>query len=360
MPFRSPTATAQRNWLTLDAAQRFVAVMSAARRLSASGQMARLGESVTGLGFGRRERRVHGKRQILAEPVLVVFVQEKWQPGDRRAASEAAIPPAIQMRLPVADRRVELAIPTDVCQEPPVPKVQSDRNGICVRSNTSPTKLRGSVCALLRRAKAPDNGARYLLGCHHVIFRSTLDPNGRADSGSFAYTLPDGEQYLGYPTRPARYGPDEAASIDAALVRLDAEGLKLATRKSFWKTVPFTWASEAQVEMFARSGMKLVSQHGEDIERSYVRHRYNQKVKNLAGAVVNIGLVIVAETTVNSARARPECGDSGSPIVADSILLSMHIAGDEWGTSYSIPAFTLFKSTTFSERFILASNDITD
>ena len=206
------------------------------------------------------------------------------------------------------------------------------------------------------RNTSGDTTARYLLSCHHVVFRSTLSQTGAADLTGEVFTIPLGDTKisLGKPSRPAPYGLHQR-SIDAGLVLLDAGGMNVVKRSSYWKAFPTNYADgREQMEQFARSRMRLVSQLDSDVKLKYIRHSLGQEVENYAGAKFRIMEVVISETL---ASRHPASGDSGASILSGTILLSMHIAGDG-PLSYSIPAYLLFSEFAFKPKLALATDEI--
>jgi len=340
------------NWASLTGAERFAAARWAARRLHTTGEFRSLGSGVVGVGFGIRERRPEAKsgKPIYGKtPVLVVIVRRKWK-NNVRATRVRAVPARVQIRVPLANRRILVAIPTDVC-EVRQPRVHADRHACRAKSMKSGAQsVNGSVAALVRNVDQPE-GPVYLLGCQHVIHRTLVTYNAAPDPTTEVYSHGPGADRLGMASRPAPFGP-QVRSIDASLVRLHEGGFAIAGKGDFWRRIATDYIhDEAGLEVVSTLGWKLFSRF-EPTGLKYVRTLFDEPIKYGSNDVT----IRIAEVVVSRSIERvPQSGDSGGAVMAGPVLVGVHIAG-RGPLSYCIPAYRLFSSTAFDPKLKLASD----
>jgi|KBSSwiStaDraftv2_1062776.scaffolds.fasta_scaffold196738_2 hypothetical protein len=345
----SPAALA--NWASLSNPERHAAARWMARRLMATGTFRRLGSGVVGIGFGFRERRPKrrgGRPRYGKSVVLVVTVRKKWKAG--RRGRLRAVPPKVEVRVPLGQRRILLAIPTDVCQaRRPRPHADPD----ACRSESmyaGEPGVEGSVAALVRNA-GQAGGPIYLLGCQHVFHRTLLTWNSAPDPTAQVYARPAGSALLGPATRPAPFGP-RVDSVDASLVLLTDAGLAIARKKSFWPKVATDYMKDStQLDNVTGLAWKLYSRF-EPAGLSYVRTRLCKEIEYGSNSVT----VRIIEVVVSRSTGRePKKGDSGGAVMVGPLLVGIHIAG-EGPLSYCIPAYRLFSTAAFKPKLELASD----
>ncbi len=337
MTLTEPTERGHENWAALDRKHQMRAARWLARRLRAGGGHETIGDDVCSVGFGWRER---GSR-LYRRPVLVVVVHRKRKSG--------SIPAHVQATIPTRAGRRVLAVPVDVCEEDE-PCAHNLPNGCRVEPWDGEGPLKGSVAALVRNHNDED-GPHYLLGCHHVIFRSAVTHNAEPDDESDIVTSEGDAAFLGVPTRPAPFGRDRP-SVDAALIRLGDEGFDVVTDRDFWHVVVRDYIeTEDDLDDHTDRPWKLVSRH-DPAPFKFVRTRSDKKIKYGSN---DVPITIVEVIESRATRRWPRRGDSGGAIVSGNTLIGVHIAG-KGKTSYSIPAYMLFSSSVFSPRLVLADD----
>jgi len=326
--------------LTLD--QQHEAVREAAHHL-ARDRRRTFGANIVGFGFGLRSKASRLKRGC---PTLVVIVERKLSKSQlQRMPKVREVPRHVIVRMKIASRRVEIAVPTDVVTKPPQPKAQSV-TGLQMESLGDGLKIRGSVAAIVRDQQ--DIGERYFLTCHHVACLSLLDSDLQPHLPAEATLLPD-RIPIGDTEREAFFGTNVGPCVDAALVRidLDASGADLSLPVHAGGFVD----SIAQLQSEAATGMLLFSLHKPDghpvaLQRVHV----DFDVRYETGAVAT--MVEAMEYRVQGAKTRG--GDSGGALIsANGIFLGMHIAG-AGSTGFGIPAYLLMESVAFDPPITLA------
>lgn len=355
MLFGEPTPRGVENWESLTPGERASVVRQAARRLQRSGAHDQLGSGVVRLGHGKRERRsgsAGGGVVYEPTPVVVVFVKKKWEEsaGQEKAGRGApsAVPERLQMRVRVGERRIVVAMPTDVCQVHP-PSLHALQSACVAAAEAGGPDLPGSVSALVR--DVGDSGGRlYLLGCHHVICRSAVTPGATARLDVPIHAVDAGGLRLGTGKRPAQFGPD-VLSIDAALVLLEDAGKALVTQREFWRELARSYVTDAEhLDVLSHASWRLASRSGlKPLE--YVRNSFKVEIPYGSDAV-KITLAELIESRATSAP--PTGGDSGGAVLAGQVLVGVHIAG-QGAMSFAVPAYQLFSTVAFSPRLELAS-----
>lgn len=356
------TSRGMDNWRELDREQQFDALAWVVDWIHRADAVSEISPNAVRVGFGLRQKSGASSRtRLFKTPVLVVHVRRKWAQEPKRGADARRVPPWIQLRVPVGGRSLQLAVPTDVCAESPTPRAHADRRSLLVRSPRTNRSDKGSACALVRDPNNP-TGPVYILTCHHVAFSWAVTRSAQDSPKPNVFSVASGanaEALLGQSTRPSRrFGPRVAASVDAALVKLDASGLNIASAGAFWGNHPAAWpATKGQLAIVATaSTVRLVSKWG-PATFDYVQHRFNQDVDYGAGRVVSIAQAV--EFRSASGSRDPQPGDSGGAMIAGrNLLLGMHIAG-VGDTSYVIPAYLLFSSAVFQPRIDIADNIVT-
>lgn len=351
-----------RNWQRLSCRDKFAAAAWAARHLTrGKSRFAKVGANVLRVGHGHRLKK-YGRRRteaIIRQPVLTIVVDQKWtKVQSRRAPAHEHVPQCVEFEVPLGARRVRVAIPTDVVQERPIPRAHAQEQGVMAMpggSSLGGGPVIGTACTLVRNQAAANDANVYLLGCHHVIFRSLTTPGAQPDTSAVPFTVPEQDQpeQLGWATRPATFGVGVDGSIDAALVRLNDQGLALASARSYWGTAPDSWADTSdEVALLGGDPFTLWAAGGRTLKLKYSQSLFDQPVA-YQGATVRIVEVLVSRTLDPSDM--PLAGDSGAPIVSGNVLVGMHIAG-EGRLSYAIPAYLLLGSPAFSPQLSLATD----
>jgi len=210
--------------------------------------------------------------------------------------------------------------------------------------------LPGSVAALVRET-GQQNGAVYLLGCHHVFFRSLVTPNASADATARLRSEGQNDQVLGPATRAAPFGPG-LRSIDAALVELRASAMATVTGGGFWRRVATGIVrDDHHVAVVSQVTWELQSRY-DPMPLDYVRTIFDQEIPYGSNHIP----IRIAEVVVATSLGRvPMGGDSGGAVMAGPILVGLHIASDG-PLSYSIPAHLLFSAQAFTPKIELASD----
>jgi len=348
------------NWDGLGHEEKVEVIAWAARYIQRNELTQTISDDITRVGFGRRQKTIRKKIRVVDKPTLVFYVRKKktWKRTSSKKIQDRLIPAQIQMQVQLGGRRIQVAIPTDICEELPIPKAQLYSQGVSMRKANLSVSVSGSVCCLVRNNGQPD-GPLYLLTCHHVAFSKDLRDN--SSSSPNAWTKKDGDkepQKLGKSTRSAPFGPNELISIDAALILLDVNGKTIGTKSNFWKNHPVTAIDSLDVlEYFASNNLTLYSQFA-PIQMEYCHHVYEQPVKYGSQTVRILETIVYKRKNTNK---RPIGGDSGGALMSDNILLGMHIAGVETsGYGYAIPSYLLFNAGAFKPRIELADDQIID
>lgn len=282
-------------------------------------------------------------------PVLVLTVRRKRK-KNVRATRFKAVPARVQIRVPLANRRVLVAIPTDVCEARRL-RAHADRNACRAKSmKVGAQSVNGSVAALVRNVSHPE-GPVYLLGCQHVIHRTLVTANAVPDPTTELYSQGAGADRLGIASRPAPFGT-QVRSIDASLVRLNQGGRAIVSAGEFWRKIATDYTgNEADLDEVSTLGWKLFSRF-ESTGLKYVRTLFDEPIKYGSNKVtVRIAEVVVSRSTGRS----PQGGDSGGSVMAGPVLVGVHIAG-KGPLSYCIPAYRLFSTAAFDPKLELASN----
>lgn len=338
-----PASRAAQNWRAvqelphtiLDAAVDHLSNDPAWRR-----RLARAG--VTSIGYGQR---AVGTGQVhLRELCLVLGVKKKWKRPPKKGEKRARIllPRSIELSLKVGGRRRRFAIPIDV-QERRIPVTASEF--IDARTNGDGRTIKGVACALVREAGR--ERPLYLLSCLHVLAGAAWRPYRPIDV-NVRVSRHNASDPLAQSITPAYFTP--TFGFDAAIARVDPEDEGLVQDAAFWNgPVPETIATnDAEIESLYRFAVWTPRR----ATPVFVRFRSVEKDQMLvapSGDVYRVSRVIRVEFESSADPTLP--GDSGSAVMAGSLLAGMHIAGDPPRTragdpspryAYFIPAYALF------------------
>lgn len=349
MPFNATSEQGHANWRSLSLQQQYRATAWVTEWLLRNNQLSSISPDVVGIGAGSRERRHgRGKRYWQRQPVLTVHVREKKSLQD---CGDCAVPPYIQLSVPVGGRRLMLAIPTDVRVERDVPKAQADPSKVLARSGDGSPSVDGSICALVKNTSG-NTELRYALTCHHVAFLSLLSANFSADTSAedFHQQGSTVTTRMGKSSRGTRLVPAPIFSLDAALVRLDTDSP--AREKDFWSAIPTNWVKDSG-ELAAAFGhdAQVFNRRSQGQAATFSTLRSDFQVRYTGGGTARFSQLI--EYILPAGRSTAE-GDSGGALIAARFnLIGMHIAGSG-RIGYAIPAYQLLRTTAFAPSITLA------
>jgi hypothetical protein len=347
---RQITERGQSNWRELTLAQQFKAAAWASGWMMRHQHQSCISSTLLRIGAGSRERR-HGRgKRYLPEDVVLTMEVEKKRP-DLDCGCDR-LPDFIQMKVPVDGRHRVLAMPTDVREKRPAPTGQVDPYKVLTESGSGSPKVNGSLCAQVQNTSG-NTDLRYVLTCHHVAFLSLLSPIFTPDTSAVNFHQVGNsiDQRMGKSSRGTRLVREPQFSLDAALIRLDADSP--ARKRSFWSAIPTNWVKDVGEIGMAFAGDARVynrrSDGGWPIEFSEMRADFIVEYSGGGRARFSQLIEYRLPSSVSTAS-----GDSGGALISNRFnLIGMHIAGvGRYG--YAIPAYQLLRSVSFSPSITLA------
>ncbi|MHC5010830.1 MAG: hypothetical protein ACYTG6_07765, partial [Planctomycetota bacterium] len=205
MSFLDPSGRAFQNWKALDEQQRYAAVAWGAdyvqERLDTTYE-GEMGEGILGVGCGARESRARRKGRTTYEeyPVITIFVKKSFEKSFRKKTNRDKYPRWVQLTVPIEPkrkvrkgpswpsterkakkarkRRLVVALPVDVTMETEAKaeaaatRTPQAQRLLVISDSASAAPEAGSSCALVRIRRNPPSKKRYVLSCHHVVWRS--------------------------------------------------------------------------------------------------------------------------------------------------------------------------------------------
>jgi hypothetical protein len=255
-------------------------------------------------------------------PCVHVVVRAKWPPGTKR---EGALPDFIATRVSWKGRVTIVRVPVAVVAERSTVLHSWELDA----SGDSHTIQGTATCVV----KFGSNPGRYLLGCHHVVALSELDPLPPAGPISIAYqgTNAGHEAAL----------PPQWNTMDAALALV--AGVQQISFQLGGKTVRISkvLAADAPIPhdyyVLTRHGVRAAHLQGFPVSKSQSGYFGNGTTLTFTNVISSLG-----DTNSDIFQA----GDSGSPLVtADGTLIGMHFSG--LADNVSTESFALLASDVF-------------
>lgn len=320
-------------WRQLPAKRKRQVVERLARRLMRDWPESLDRWGVVSVGFGWRVK--ESQRRVLraGAPVLTLVVARKKK--KQHLSAERLIPRAWPVTVRTGKLRHRVAVPIDVCRQGPDAHAHAPR----LAPTAGADGRDGTACVVLSNS---DSG-RWVLGCHHVIGDSSVDPNiAPRPTLPISFQGFSGMRSLGRRRYFGPLGAGRSDCVDAAVVQIRESDpvtgadwgkypKKSAPKYSYWETVLGT------VQLLTRRGL---------MDMKFIGLRDNLRIQYLSGAWAGIREVALFEVT--DAVLRPIGGDSGAPALASGgEWVGMHIAGNDEGLSVVIPSFVLLDSTVF-------------
>jgi hypothetical protein len=346
MKLLTVTDRGHENWHSLEREDQYEAAMRLADAIHRSDSKRQISPDATSVGTGPRESSPDSKKHYdLDEVVLIVDVAKKRA---KSRCKSALIPEFVQASIPIDGRRRVLAIPTDVRNQPEIPKGQADPFKVRAESQERPPNqpVNGSFCALVKNTSGNEE-LRYVLTCHHVAFLSLNHPQllpdlttiCRHQSGSSISAT------MGVSSRPAKFSTDGSFSIDAGLVLLEASSQ--ARLQSFWPVVIDNWVRKRKhISAHFGFGVSVWNRRLQGASTTFTALRVAFPVKYAGGGIAHFAQLIEYKLDHHVTRA----GDSGGALLGiGGTLVGMHIAGVEnLKIGFAIPAYSLMRSSAFS------------
>ncbi|WP_426175975.1 trypsin-like serine protease [Massilia sp. TWR1-2-2] len=271
--------------------------------------------------------------EVLAE-VCIGFLVDK-----KKAGIAKPVPPYITAYVHNGMNRTRYKIPTDVEElGNGVPHaMQNLANGISSSATANQAlSLRGAACCIVVQKKQPTN--RFLLGCHHVLALSLLNPQLKAtDTYIRPRSSPNvvGRLYE-YLTMSAFGKP----CLDAAIA--------LANPAS-----EIFWNANGVMPRYVEPGTNRPLACAIFTPNGPRAAQFVKEWANVPLRYPGCGDVVIEAAYQFLADTAP--GDSGSPVMEQNgTLHGMHFWGDETQRmAFAIPAFMLFRPGRFSIDFEL-------
>lgn len=320
-------------WRSLTPRQQWVVAERVARTRGASLRRRITGFVSIGPGF-----RTRGAGELTAEVVLRVLVRRKWM---RDRDQRGRVPPTIRAYLRRGDKKLVVAIPTDVFTAPPMSAqaAESPQGGIRVRWPSAGSPLIGAACCLVH-----DDSATYLMSCHHLLTGSLTHAGCGARAGCVAYAGP-GDVRIGPVVDWTQLTPAGRSGSDVALALVeDADAAHAAIGESQCRQILAGSPIPRSYSILAPRGV---------LAARFRSYQYHLTLPYQCGAHVRIDRAIESEAATRG-------GDSGSPLVAldlasgEQVLIGMHFYGDGAETSLSLDSGTLFDPRLFKRWLQLA------
>ena len=328
-----PEATAV--WQSLTVHEKMRVAQEAA--LLYRGQLLANHKDLVSIGFGRRITGGHKRKIDPQQPVVSFVVKHKWTAAQRSKAIQARhLPPFLQMHVEVNGKPRHCAVPTDVQALALFGKVSSHANGP-VHAEDVNFWTQGVACCAARL----NGGARYLVGCHHVLALSDETAGYTlpvlVSSASSGQPIGNLSGYLGNVNASGEF-------FDAALAWVTDD-----TAVGAVVLEPPADAQYAQSPAELAPTCEIRTFRG-PITGQYANMLYDFPV-DVWGAYRNIKLAVVV--VLQTSGDLPQKGDSGSPVFDETgmVFQGMHIGGSPDGRAFFIPAFELLRASNYALSF---------
>jgi hypothetical protein len=246
-----------------------------------------------------------------------VVVRRKWDGG---ASREGALPESLATTIPWAENKVTIRVPVDVSQEPATVLHAWD----CDASGDNHT-ISGTATCLVSFGSSP---GRYIVGCHHVLALSEIDPLPPAQPVMLAYQGAAVGHEAALPVDPT--------TMDAALALVS--GVNQISFNAGGKTVRITKVlaagspAPASYYVLTRHGVRSAHLSAAGVTKDQSGYFGNGTTLSFSNVIVSLG-----DTDLDVFQA----GDSGAPLVTgDGTLIGMHFSGLADNVSTTSYAFT--------------------